>query len=229
MRIARHLAFGVPALLLLGVSGLALAKKPAPEWEESDKLPAVQNRLYRNEHEFMAGIGVLPTDAFYKGVLFNGGYTWHITDLWGVEGRFTYSKNLKTSLRTRLENNFPENAPTGKFSELDYYGELAAVFKPIYGKLSFMNKTLVYGEIYLSASAIVGMMHGGLALDQTEGGTKGNHIAFGGAPGFGIRGYLNKYMSLRFDFRYLLLYSDGDGHYPLMITLNASFTTRSDL
>jgi outer membrane beta-barrel protein len=232
MPIGRGRAFALAApwiLLALLTDGRALAKKRSPEWEESDKLPAVQNRLYRNEHEFMLGIGVLPVDAFYKGVLLNGGYTWHFSDLWGLEGRFSYSANTKTSLRTRLENGFPQQAPTGKFAELSYYGEVGPVFKPIYGKLSFLNKTLVYGEIYLSLTGVVGLMKGGLASDQTAGGFKGEHVCFGAAPGFGIRAFVTPRLSVRFDFRYLLLYSDGDGYFPLALTLNFAYSTRSDL
>jgi outer membrane beta-barrel protein len=224
---ARHLAQGA-LLLVLGASGLAQAKKPAPEWEESDKLPAVQNRLYRNEHEFMAGLGVLPIDSFWKGVVLNGGYNWHITDLWAVEGRFSYLRNLKTSLRDKLEQNFA--VPPEKFQEILYYGEAGVLFKPIYGKLSFMNKTLVYGEVYFSLTGVVAMMTGGIATgEQEEGGALGQHLGFGGAPGFGIRGFLNRRLSLRFDLRYLLLYGSGGGYFPLALSLNLAFTTRSDL
>ena len=65
----RHPALCMPAvwlLLALSPSEQAHAKRSSPQWEESDKLPAVQNRLYRNEHEFMLGVGVLPVDAFYQ-------------------------------------------------------------------------------------------------------------------------------------------------------------------
>lgn len=221
----RLLAYGLPAALLL-LAGPALAKQKQPEWEESDKLPAVQNRLYRMEHELSLGVGVLPVDAFTKGAAFNGGYAWHINDLWAAEARFTYMRNLKTSLRDKLENNFGE--PPSKFPTLLFYGELGAHFKPIYGKLSALNRSLIYGEIYLYLGAVVARMDGGTATDDEPQG-KGPRMAFGGAPGFGLRGYLSKYFSLRFDFRYLLLYSAGEGHYPLALNLNICFTPRSDL
>lgn len=227
MRIGLRTRLGLLAVLAIGLLPIQAAAKPkGPAWEESDKLPAVQNRLYRLEHEFQVGVGVLPVDAFSKGVAFGGGYAWHITDLWAVELRAAYMQNIKTSLRDKLENNFGE--PPLKFAEIKLYGELGALFKPIYGKLSFLNKTLVYGEIYLSLAAIVARMEGGTATDDEPQG-KGDRMAFGGAPGFGLRGYLNRYMSLRFDFRYMLLYSRGEGHYPLALTLNLAFTTRSDL
>jgi outer membrane beta-barrel protein len=223
----RSLELGLLAFLGIGLFPILAAGKPrGPAWEESDKLPAVQNRLYRVEHEFQVGIGVLPVDAFYKGVSFGGGYAWHITDLWAVELRAAYMQNVKTSLRDKLENNFGE--PPSKFAEIKLYGEIGGLFKPIYGKLSFLNKSLVYGELYLSLSAIVARMEGGTATDDEPQG-KGDRMAFGGAPGFGLRGYLNRYLSLRFDFRYMLLYSRGEGHYPLALTLNLAVTTRSDL
>jgi outer membrane beta-barrel protein len=225
----------LPVALLLLLPGAALAakkksveKKAAEQqdWEESDKLPTVQNRLYRMQHEFNLGVGVLPVDAFAKGVTFSGGYGWHITDLWAVEGHFYYLRNLKTSLRDKLENNFGE--PPSKFAEISMYGELGVLFKPIYGKLSLFNRTLVYGDLYLSLAAVVARMNGGKATDDEPQG-KGPRMAYGAAPGFGIRGYLSRHFSLRLDFRYMLLYSAGEGHFPLALTLSAAFTPRSDL
>jgi outer membrane beta-barrel protein len=216
------------ALILLGSASAHAKKKEVKSapWEESDKLPAVQNRLYRLEHEFQLSVGVLPVDAFYKGVAAVGGYAYHLNDLWAIEGRFSYLKDLKTSLREKLENNFGE--PPAKFAEIMYYGEAGALFTPIYGKLSFLNRTLAYGEIYLCLAGVVARMRGGTATSEEPQG-KAERLAFGGAPGFGIRGFLTRRLSLRFDFRYLLLYSQGEGHYPLALSLALAFTTRSDL
>jgi outer membrane beta-barrel protein len=213
------------ALALILQAGVGRAQQET-DWEESDKLPAVQNRLYNVEHEFDLGVGVLPIDAFYKGVTFNGGYAWHITDLWAVEGHFYWLKNLNTSLRDKLENNF--GIPPSRFAEIMMYGEAGMLFKPLYGKLSFLNKTLVYGDFYFSLSGVVARMNGGKKT-ETEPMGKGKRLAFGGAPGFGLRGYLSRYISLRFDFRYMILYSQGEGHFPLSLTLSLGFTTRSDL
>jgi len=196
------------------------------KWEESDKLPVVQNRLYRMEHEFNAGVGVLPIDTYYKGVTFGGGYAWHWTDLWAFEAHFSYLQNIKTSLRDKLENNF--GIPTTRFAEIKYYGELGGLFKPLYGKLSFLNKTLVYGEFYLSLAAIVARMEGGTKDEENPKG-KPERMAFGAAPGFGLRGYITEHISVRFDLRQLLLYSMGEGHYPLVMSLSLGITTRSDL
>jgi outer membrane beta-barrel protein len=218
-------------LLMLPLPGAApLARADSGDQELSpvmEKLPAVQNRLYRLEHEFDVGVGVLPVDAFYKSLSLSGGYVWHITQLWGLEGRFTYNYNLKTGLRDKIEGNFPVD--TDRFTELAYFGEVGTLFKPLYGKLSALNRNLLYGEIYLSLSAVVGILNGGEDPDDK---TKalGTRLAFGGAPGFGLRGFINRYLSLRFDFRYMLLVAqNGEGHFPLVLSLSLGITTRSDL
>jgi outer membrane beta-barrel protein len=227
---ARRCALAI-ALPLLGaiLAGTAHAQEeedPAVQWEESDKLPAVQNRLYRMEHELSLGVGVLPVNPYYKGVSFTGGYAWHINDLWAVEGLFHYNKNIKTSLRNKIEDGAAVE-PT-RFAEVLMFGEAGVLFKPIYGKLSLLNDRLVYGELYLSLTGAVAQMEGGKATDEEPEG-KGKRLAYGGAPGFGIRGYLSRYISMRFDFRYLMLYSAGEAHFPLTLTLSFGFTTRSDL
>ena len=214
---------------------LTLASIDRPAWaddvedlEETDILPAVQNRKYRTDHELSLGIGILPIDPFFKGMLLIGGYAWHITDLWAVEGRYYYSKNFKTSLREQTEENY--NVPTARFDEINWYTHGGVLFKPLYGKLSLFNKTLVYGEFYLSAHAALAQLDGGRRTDTAPAG-KGKRFAIGGAPGFGIRGYLHEYISVRFDFRSMILYAweDSETHYPISLALTIAFTTRSDL
>jgi outer membrane beta-barrel protein len=201
-------------------------EEEAAQWEESDDLPSVQNRLYRTEIELNGGVGVLPVDPYVKGVTFNGGAAWHFNDIWAVEGRFHYLLNLPTSLRDQLENQF--GIPPTRFAEVMMYGTVGGLFKPIYGKLSFLNKTLVYGEFYLSLAGVVARMNGGKKTEEEPDG-KGKRIAFGGAPGFGIRGYFFTWLSVRLDFRWLMLYSRGEGHYPMALSLSFGLTTRSDL
>lgn len=213
------------ALAVLSLFESSALAKGGFAWEESDKLPAVQNRKYRMEHEFFAGVGLLPVDAFYKGAEFMGGYVFHINDLWAVEGRYSYLRNIKTSLRDKLEQNWGE--PASKFAKLLHVGELNCLFKPIYGKLSFLNHNLLYGEIYLNLGAVVAQLDGGTPTDEELAG-KGKRMGYGATPGFGFRGFLSPRFSVRFDFRYLLLYSAGEGHFPLSLSLTLAYTTRSD-
>jgi hypothetical protein len=65
------------AVLLL-VSSAALAQ--ADELENPGVIAAVQERAFRMQHELHLGVGVLPLDAFYKGLYAQVGYTFHFTD-----------------------------------------------------------------------------------------------------------------------------------------------------
>lgn len=190
------------------------------------RLPAIQNRIYRMQHEFNAGIGILPVDAFYKGAAFGAGYAWHLTDIWAIEFHGVYLHNLKTSLRQKLED---LGEPSNRFTELLYYGGVGGLWKPLYGKFSFLNKQLVYGEAFLSLTSVLAMMTGNPSRDESL--ARGERLGFGAAPGFGFRGYLTPRISLRFDFRYMMLYSidSKDFHFPLALNLNLCFSTRNDL
>jgi len=212
-------------LATIGACGISLAAEEY-EYEEGEELPAVQNRLYRMEHEILLGVGVLPVDPYTKGLSFSAGYAWHWTDLIGIEARFSYLLNIATSLRDKLENNFAYE-PT-RFVEIHYYGELGVLIKPIYGKLSLLNKSLLFGEFYLSLGGVVAGLNGGKKTDYEPQG-KGSRVAGGGALGFGLRGFINKWFSLRLDFRFMGLYSQQVWHWPLALTLGIAFSTRSDL
>jgi len=196
-------------------------------WEETADLPAVQDRKYRLEHELAAGVGTLPADPYTKGLALTGGYTWHVTDLWAVEGHFSWVFNFSSSLRDKLEGNFA--VQPSRFAKLKMFGQLGALLKPLYGKLSFLNDEQVYGEFFLSLYGVVAQMEGGKKTDEEPQG-KGTRLAFGGAPGFGIRGFLTRYLSARFDFNWMILVAEsGEVHTPLFLNLDLSLTTRSDL
>jgi outer membrane beta-barrel protein len=220
------LLVGLPLLLLLALLPEVANAADEKQLEESDKLPAVQNRLYRLEHELDLGIGVLPIDPFYKGVAFGANYAWHISDAWAVEAHGVYLLSVKTALRDKLENNFGE--PTDRFTEAKWYAGIGGMFKPLYGKFSFINRPLVYGEIYFTLMAAVARLQG--SPDEGENVIRGGRMAFGGAPGFGLRGYINKRFSVRFDFRWFIFASPQGGvHAPLAISLSIGWSTRSDL
>lgn len=203
-------------------------------WEESDKLPVVQNRKYRVEHELELGAEHHPIDPYTKAVALGGGYTWHLTDIWGISARFNYLFNYKAALREKLEGNFAQ--PNSKFRRLNYYAQLGVDFKPLYGKLAFLNNKQVYGDFYFTARGVFAQMTGG-ETTETERSGRGDRYGVGVAPGFGLRAYINRYMSVRFDLSWMILVtgsflSTGDSPLevvaPLTLGVHLSFTTRSD-
>lgn len=228
-----RLSFAILAALILASAPASAADDPP--WEETDKLPAVQNRKFRMEHEFAAGAGVLPIDPYTKGLAVTGGYTWHINETWAAEAHFSWIFNFAASLRDKLENNFGE--PESKFRRTKFFGQAGALFKPLYGKLAFLNDSQIYWEFYVSTYIAFGQLYGGRKTELEPAG-RGDRWAIGPAPGFGFRGFLTRYLSLRFDFNWIVFFSGsflapGGSPFevvaPLKLSLNLSFTTRSDL
>jgi outer membrane beta-barrel protein len=227
-RRARGTAWVAVALAgaLLLVPGAGWADEDTAQIEETDlDLPAVQNRKYRVEHELAAGIGTLPTDPYTKGLSLNGAYAWHLSDLWGIEANFSWIVNFTTSLRDKLEGNF--SVPDQRFARFKMFGQLGGLFKPLYGKLALLNDRQVYGELFLSLYGVVAQMDGGRRTD-TETRGKGQRLAFGASPGFGIRGFISRYFSARLNLNWLIVVAEsGEVHTPLFINLQFAFSTRS--
>lgn len=174
--------------LLLALAALQSAPAYGDDgFEEGGKLYAVQNRKYLANHEFSLGVGTIPADAFYTGLTGTFAYTYHFSDLWAWEiVSATYSVNIDKGLRRELEDNFGVR-PT-QFPELTFFGDSNLVIKPLYGKMVYLNDSLVYGEIFLTA---------GPAISQYE----NAGVLIGLNAGAGFRLYLSKSFSIRFDIR----------------------------
>jgi len=197
--IDRPTSFALLLGLTLGVAlHLAPASARADDLDEGGALYAVQNRKYTASHEFSIGGGSLPMDAFYKGYTVSGAYTLHFNDLWAWElVNGAYSFNVDTDLRRELESNWSV-VPT-EFPSIQWFGNSNVVFKPLYGKLAWLNGSLLYGELFFT---------GGPALSSYE-----NAGTFVGANlGLGLRFYLSESFSIRLDARdYYFVSSEDTG------------------
>jgi outer membrane beta-barrel protein len=129
----------------------ASAQAVEPEAVEADAdgyaSMAVQNRRYDQTHEVNLHLGVLPLDAFTKGLTISGSYTVHLSNLFAWEVvHGLYSFHLDTDLKAELEQ--LSVAPT-PFEVLDWMLTTNLALKPIYWKGAFLNRTVVHGEISL--------------------------------------------------------------------------------
>lgn len=174
---------------------------------EGLKTLAVQNRQHSMKHEFSAFIGLLPLDAFKKGLTFTGAYSLHFSDAiaWEV-GQFTYSQAIETELNDELENLPQPSAPT-EFEVVKYFLTSNLVFKPLYGKLAVLNKALIFGEVYL----VAGGGYGWMTITKRP-------VADFGA---GTRIYVNSHFSLRIDVRDYMFISKDDLQSELWVALGA--------
>jgi outer membrane beta-barrel protein len=167
------------ALLWSLLPSLALAQ--LEDLENPGTVSAVQERHNRLSHELSVGVGVLPLDAFYKGLLAQIGYTVHFSDsfAWQV-GRGAYSQNVDTGLRTQLQRDF--NVLPTAFEQVQWYVGSDVIWSPFYGKTSYLNRSVSYFEVFLIAGGSVFKLTSNFrpAADLGIGARlfKGEHVSF---------------------------------------------------
>lgn len=166
--------------LLISAGSLAQTQ----DLENPGQVSAIQDRAYRMQHELDLSVGVLPLDAFYKGLYAQVSYTAHFSDTfaWQV-GRAAYTYAAKTGLREQLERDFGV-LPTA-FEEVQFFFGSDIIWKPFYGKLSVVNKWVVHGEVFLILGATL--------FKFTNAFRPGVNLGGGG------RVFLSRNVSFRFD------------------------------
>lgn len=215
-------ALFAPLRQLSGVAALALLLLPRPSFADpataqGGELYSIEKRRLMGHHELSLGVGTLPMDAFGKGIALQGGYTYHFTHLlaWEILGgaySFVLSTGLREDLRTRFD------------AEPEREGELKAllhsdlVVKPLYGKLAFLNDTLLSAELSFMLGPTVGLFDDGSR-------------PIGLNAGVGLRLFLGPYFSLRVDVRdyaFVAAFSDIRNHLYLSLGLGLTFGFADD-
>lgn len=209
MKRSSRAALTILALLV----GTAVAA-PTARAEDPRGYPSltVQNREYFGHHELGLAVGVLPMDAFTKGVTLSGSYTLRFNEVIGweivqVSHAFPVDSGLESDLRAfDLEPQTFEVLQTSAMTNL--------VFTPIYWKGSVMNDGLMRGEMMLLVGGGVGWF-----TRSTRGGFD---------AGVAFRFYLSQLISLRLDVRYLGFFQSAGGsldlHSEMWIGLGLAFT-----
>ncbi len=184
------------AILVLSLMAPLAAFAQAEELENPGTVSAVQERAYRMQHELNLSVGVLPLDAFYKGLYAQVGYVFHFTDsfAWQV-GRGGYSYSARTGLREQLERDFGV-LPTA-FDEVQFFVGSDLMWKPLYGKLSVLNRWVLHGEVFAILGATI--------FRFTNTFRPGINVGAGG------RVFLTKYASLRLDITDNVVLPTGGG------------------
>lgn len=196
----------------------ALLSLPSTAWsadagsEQGGELYSIEKRDLMGNHELAAMVGTLPMDAFGKGVTLHGSYTYHFNQLlaWEIIGG-TYSFVIGTGLREELRDRFeaqPEEAG-------DLIGMINSnfVFKPLYGKIAWLNDVLLATELSFTAGPALGFFD-----DQSS--------PFGGNVGIGLRFFIGRYFSVRLDIRdYLFIpnFSNLSNHLYLALGIGLTF------
>lgn len=181
------------ALAALSQSFAGSAAAQSAEEEVAYDSRAVQNRHYSGTHELALFGGILPLDAFTKGITIGGGYTWHINDTWAWEVvNYNYSFPFDTDLKAKLD---PFDLEPTPFEVLEHLITTNLLIKPIYWKGAFFGDSIIHGEI----GFLVG---GGVGIYSRS---QRAAVDFG----LSFRFYLERWLSLRLEARHNLFFSDS--------------------
>lgn len=197
------------ALVLMAVLIPTLAFAQLEELENPGTVSAVQDRAYRMQHELNLSFGVLPLDAFYKGLYAQVGYVFHFTDsfAWQV-GRGAYAYAARTGLREQLERDFGV-LPTA-FEEVQFFVGSDVMWKPLYGKLAVLNRWVLHGEVFL--------LLGGTLFRFTNAFRPGVNL------GGGARVFVSRYVSFRLDLTDNVVLPTGGGSTSLTNVMTLTFS-----
>lgn len=214
MRRNRFLSLTTLTLTLLGA---ATATAGDALDEEQVATYAVQSRLFRLGGELNAAAGILPMNAFQKGLTVGGSFTYHFSNAWAwevINGAWV-GKQLDTGLKTELLENF-QVQPTD-IAAIDLLLSSSFVFKPFYGKLAFYNRRLVHLEL----SVVLGATYARYTNPQTW--------LPGPNAGVIFRFYLGPHTSVRLDVRDHVLFNGlSDYHNEVHLSLGFAFAWGGD-
>lgn len=157
-------------------------------WENGreTELRVVQNRLYTQAKKFEFGVfgGFVSQDPFLSIKNYGAELSYHLDDFWAITLMgWKDASNPSSALNTLEQAN---NVTANTNIPNHFYGGVID-YVPIYGKLSLVGKAIIYFDTRISL---------GLGKTQTE---TGNNVT----PLFGVgeQIYLNRYSSLRIDYR----------------------------
>ena len=185
------------------LSETAIPKSKAPEKKQVEKAPevtglaglgslsdfndvAVINRKFlpkTKRFEFFPNVGFIVNDAFFLDLVYGGRLAFYFSENYGVEVTANLMSNSNKLVTTELIDRFVSTDsllfPTA------YYG-LDFKWSPLYGKIGWMNRTIVPFDFYFSA---------GGGITQTNQRTSPPTIHLGLGQSFA----LSKWLAFRWD------------------------------
>ncbi len=197
---------------------LALAGPARPAAAQEDDAPggelfSVEKRALLGSHEMNASFGVLPLNAFAKGISLYGGYTYHFSELvgWEILGGM-YSFNVDTGFKSELKRRFdtkPSVIGQSALGELDWILNSNFLFKPLHGKFVLLNDVELTGEMFF----VLGYAMGGYAAG----------LPSGFDAGVGLRMFIGQYFSVRLDIRDYVFLPDAESALHISLGLSLTF------
>jgi outer membrane beta-barrel protein len=189
--------------------GLDDAEKTEPRDDIGGSRIAIQRPKYQMAHEISLSLGLMPLDAFQKGLIANLSYTVHIEEYvaWEVF-HLTAAHLTSTDLRDELIDTFA--IPPADFAAPRFMATTGVELSPVYGKQVFLNDIVVHQALFIG-------IHGGIIIGDRRDPVSGA-FDFGDSLsdvrpavgiGLGYRLFLTKTLSIRADARDFLSFKDA--------------------
>jgi outer membrane beta-barrel protein len=102
-------------------------------------------------HEGAIGAGFVTNDPFINRYMLNSSYTYHVTEIFGVEFMGAYAFDFgQKDWKAITKQIVTENQVTPDISKIGAMGAMSFTFSPIYGKVAVMGRNIVNFDIYAS-------------------------------------------------------------------------------
>lgn len=122
--------------------------------EEQQKKRVIQtfqrkNFLKLGRYELAPHVGFVTNDPFINRYLLGAGFSYHVTEVFGIEIAGTFSPNLGTADYKPVTNQIiNSNGVTPDISKIQAYGELNFMYSPIYGKVAVGGDKIIGFDIF---------------------------------------------------------------------------------
>lgn len=168
------------------------------------KVLVLQDRRYTKAKKFELGVhgGVMNSSPFYTSVSKGVHADYYFSEYLGLDTFWNSSSNSLSADANQIDEFLKRfDFPSKKEYQApkQFYG-FALLWSPIYGKFAFFRKSIIHFDIYGSAGMAILTSESNKYPD--EGGRNQTHK--GSLASLGMRVFLNKYWSLRFDARHTL-------------------------
>jgi outer membrane beta-barrel protein len=130
---------------------------------------AIQSRVFHRHHELSMGLGYIPDDNFYYVYPLSIGYTYHFNDMFAWEvARGLLMLTAEKDLKKDLETDFGVT-PT-VFRKLKYALHSHFIWKPLYGKDVFRDRTVINHETYIlgGGGTVIYEKQSSVGVSETE-------------------------------------------------------------
>ncbi|MCO4746544.1 MAG: outer membrane beta-barrel domain-containing protein [Proteobacteria bacterium] len=170
-------------------------------------------------YEVAPAIGAVTNDAFINRYLLGASFTYHATEIFGVELSGSFSPDFgQGDWKAITEQLVTKNRVSPDISKIQYFAGASLVFSPIYGKIAVTNRGIVSFDLFMAVGA--GVVNTKEDLEALQADTDPTHPAWLTASqnhpttnlGGGVRVVFAENFAARLDIRTLSYIETVSGH-----------------